>query len=349
MSDHSDGAVLTFNVTGASKPEGGLDLLVEAAGTAVDNLPVKSLKRSGVDGVAYAAAVPNGVFSPTHTVPPEGALTWSAPDPNRPAEGRLDPGLPVEVVAQSGAWVQVRCSNDWVTWVDGRMLLPVAAAPAGPIPGPGGGVAFAPTHQIPAGGLEVRDRPDPSVAPSSWASEGQAVQVVGAGGGWTEVRFDNGWDGWVDGSRLVPWGTSIGGAGGSSANPVAVWMPIGGAVLVILGALLPWLSVIESANAFEIPLALLFDKTSTSTAPDIGWFLLPVVVVLIAPVLGAPLPRPLLGVLGALPIVLVLLFLRLYSSFPSPRPDLGAGLFLTLVGGGVIAAAAALPGRTAPR
>lgn len=307
--------------------------------------------------MAYAGAVVNGPFSPTHSVPSDGAPTWPTPDPNRPAEGRLDPGLPVEVVASSGAWVQVRCSNDWVTWVDGRTLLPLAAAPAPVVPSapfapataPVAPAPFAPTHQIPAGGLEVRDRPDPSVAPLSWASEGQAVQVVGGGGGWTEVRFDNGWDGWVDGSRLVPWGTSIGGAGGSSANPVAVWMPIGGAVLVVLGALLPWLSVIESANAFDIPLAFLFDKTSTSTAPDIGWFLLPVVVVLIAPVLGAPLPRPLLGVLGALPIVLVLLFLRLYSSFPSPRPDLGAGLFLTLVGGGVIAAAAALPGRTAPR
>lgn len=286
----------------------------------------------------------NGAFSPTHSVPPEGAGTWPVPDPNRPADARLDPGLPVEVVARSGDWAQVRCSNDWVAWADGRTLVPLApAAPVAPAWGPG----FAPTHQIPAGGLEVRDRPDPGVAPVSWLAEGQAVQVVGGGGGWTQIRFDNGWEGWIDGSGLVPWGTPI--AGRSSANPVAVWLPIGGAVLVVLGALLPWFSVIDSANAFDIPLAILFDKTSTSTAPDIGWFLLPVVVVAIAPVLGAALPRPLLGALGALPIVFVLLFLRLYSSFPSPRPDLGVGLFLTLVGGGCIAVAAALPGRSTSR
>ena len=39
MTVRSDGVVLTFNITGASKPEGGLDLLVEAAGTAIDNIP----------------------------------------------------------------------------------------------------------------------------------------------------------------------------------------------------------------------------------------------------------------------------------------------------------------------
>lgn len=39
MTVRSGGVVLTFNVTGPTKPEGGLDLLVEAVGTAVDNLP----------------------------------------------------------------------------------------------------------------------------------------------------------------------------------------------------------------------------------------------------------------------------------------------------------------------
>lgn len=298
-------------------------------------------------GVAYARAVVNGPFSPTHSVPPEGAATLPTPDPNRPAEGRLDPGLPVQVVASAGAWAQVRCSNEWITWVDGRTLVPLATVPA-PVAAAAPAPAFAPTHQIPAGGLDVWDRPDPALPARTTSSEGQAVQVVGGGGGgWTQVRFDNGWEGWVDGSRLVPWGASPA-ARPDSANPVAVWLPIGGAALVVLGALLPWFSVIESANAFDIPLAILFDKTSTSTGPDVGWLLLPVVVVVIAPVLGSALPRPLLGVLGALPIVLVLLFVRLYASFPSPRPDLGAGLFLTLVGGGCIAIAAALPGRTPP-
>ncbi|MBL8775255.1 MAG: hypothetical protein JNK12_04970 [Acidimicrobiales bacterium] len=39
MTVRSGGVVLTFNITGDDKPEGGLDLLVEAVGTAIDNLP----------------------------------------------------------------------------------------------------------------------------------------------------------------------------------------------------------------------------------------------------------------------------------------------------------------------
>lgn len=39
MTVRADGVVLIFNITGADKPEGGLDLLVEAADTAVANIP----------------------------------------------------------------------------------------------------------------------------------------------------------------------------------------------------------------------------------------------------------------------------------------------------------------------
>ena len=39
MTVRSGGVVLTFNVSAATEPEGGLDLLAEVAGTAVDNLP----------------------------------------------------------------------------------------------------------------------------------------------------------------------------------------------------------------------------------------------------------------------------------------------------------------------
>lgn len=39
MTVRSDGVVLLFNITGADQPEGGLDLLVEAADTAVANIP----------------------------------------------------------------------------------------------------------------------------------------------------------------------------------------------------------------------------------------------------------------------------------------------------------------------
>lgn len=39
MTVRSDGVVLTFNVSGPTEPEGGLDLLAEVAATAIDDLP----------------------------------------------------------------------------------------------------------------------------------------------------------------------------------------------------------------------------------------------------------------------------------------------------------------------
>jgi hypothetical protein len=38
---------------------------------------------------------------------------------------RLDPGLAVQVLEQRPeGWAQVRCSNGWAAWVDGRSLVP---------------------------------------------------------------------------------------------------------------------------------------------------------------------------------------------------------------------------------
>ncbi|MBL8775257.1 MAG: hypothetical protein JNK12_04980 [Acidimicrobiales bacterium] len=239
----------------------------------------------------------SGAFSPTHTVPPQGTRTWPAPDPGLPADGRLDPGLPVQVVSKAGAWAQVRCSNDWVRWVDGRTLMPLSAEPPVPVAAP---LLASTPGTVPTAG------PVPDAEPVS--------------------------------SPQAPAGVRVG-----RADRVAVWLPVVGAALVVVGAVLPWFSVVDSVNAFDLSVTRLLDKASTASGPDMGWFLLPVVVVVVGPILGTGLPRPLLALLGAVPIVLVLLFLRLYASFPSPRPDLGAGLFLTLVGGGCIAVAAALP------
>ncbi|MCU1354154.1 MAG: hypothetical protein JWM05_3363 [Acidimicrobiales bacterium] len=62
-------------------------------------------------------------FAATHNVGAAGASTWDAPDPNLPPSNQLPPGLPVQLLQSSGAWVQVRCSNGWVTFTDGRSLV----------------------------------------------------------------------------------------------------------------------------------------------------------------------------------------------------------------------------------
>jgi hypothetical protein len=75
-------------------------------------------------------------FAATHVVSAEGAAFWSEPDPNRAAEGRLDPHLPVQLLTETTGWAQVRCSNGWETWIDSRYLaVPAAPAPyATPVP-----------------------------------------------------------------------------------------------------------------------------------------------------------------------------------------------------------------------
>ena len=62
------------------------------------------------------------VFTPSHLVPPEGLPSWAAPDASG-SSTQLAGGLELEVVQRVTDWAQVRASNGWVGWVDGRRLL----------------------------------------------------------------------------------------------------------------------------------------------------------------------------------------------------------------------------------
>jgi hypothetical protein len=64
-------------------------------------------------------------FRPTHTVPASGMPAWSTPDPTGPTVATLDPGLDIELLEQRvDGMANIRCSNDWTAWVDGRQLVP---------------------------------------------------------------------------------------------------------------------------------------------------------------------------------------------------------------------------------
>ena len=79
-----------------------------------------------------------------------------------------------------------------------------SAAPAGGgwagQPGGASG-AFAPTHSIPADGLQAWASPDPRTTPVPLAP-GLPVIVAERVGDWARVVAANGWSGWVDGRRL---------------------------------------------------------------------------------------------------------------------------------------------------
>ncbi len=76
----------------------------------------------GAAGVASVAPQAPTVFAPTHLVPPEGLPSWAAPDPSG-ATTQLSGGLELEVLQRLADWAQVRASNGWAGWVDGRRLV----------------------------------------------------------------------------------------------------------------------------------------------------------------------------------------------------------------------------------
>jgi hypothetical protein len=63
-------------------------------------------------------------WAPTHVVPAAGLVTYADAEAGGGENGRLDPGLDVQVVDQRGDWAKVLCSNGWSAWVDARQLLP---------------------------------------------------------------------------------------------------------------------------------------------------------------------------------------------------------------------------------
>ncbi|MGQ0803186.1 MAG: SH3 domain-containing protein [Actinomycetota bacterium] len=125
-------------------------------------------------------------FTATHTAPAEGMDAWRAPDPSQAPDNRLDPELPVSVVEETTGWARVRCSNGWETWVDASKL--VAVPPVAPVT-PG---AFAPTHTVPATGLETRDQPDFAQPPTNRLDPGLPVEIANRWGDWAKVRCSNG-------------------------------------------------------------------------------------------------------------------------------------------------------------
>ena len=65
----------------------------------------------------------------THSVPPQGARAWTAPDPKVAPTTTLDPGLEVRVIEfRVDGWANIECTNSWTAWVDGRVLQPLDVA-----------------------------------------------------------------------------------------------------------------------------------------------------------------------------------------------------------------------------
>ena len=238
--------------------------------------------------------------------------------------------------------------------------------------------AVTPTHRVPQGGLPAWLQADSSTAPAANLEQGLELQVLSRWGDWAYIRCTNGWSAWVDGRRLhpmyqqaasvqhtatyqaipaagtyaaaqavpqrapMPAAATVGRTVNLGGKDVAITPALGGAALVLVGALLPWFSItgFPSSNAFEVPLKFLFDPKAEATGLDLGWLVLLGALVAGALALFRPTGRELKSAGSALISISVLYVVQLQrylSLFPADqRPGLfssiGFGVYITVIG-----------------
>lgn len=78
---------------------------------------------------------------------------------------------------------------------------PQTSAPAAPAPVTAAD-GWAPTHVVPAAGLQCWENPDPTLPVTANLGAATEVQVVETRGAWSRVVCSNGWSAWVDGRLL---------------------------------------------------------------------------------------------------------------------------------------------------
>jgi hypothetical protein len=144
--------------------------------------------------------------------------------------------------------------------------------------------AFVPTHVTPASGMDSWPRPDARAPLGPRIGEQLEVELLDESGDWAKIACSNGWTAWVDGRLLAPirakGGSSPRSAGGFDLSTLMSdrtrAFGVGGALLVALSALLPWIrGGGQSVNSFDITAEALIDYKTTSTGGiKIGMLLL---------------------------------------------------------------------------
>lgn len=215
------------------------------------------------------------------------------------------------------------------------------------------------TMYVPAGGMSAWATPNGSLPAVARLVAGTPLQVVQSQGGWAHVQAANGWTGWVDGRYLTavaPAGGFVP-AGATASRPATAasgqewlrYLAAAGAVLAVLGALLPWIDAGGSSeNAFGTPAAFLVDfKTTAGDGFNVGFVVLALAAATAALSFvkepWAPTAVRVGGiVLAAVGLLFVVQLFRLANFFDVSLSDLiGVGAFLVIAGG--VAAAFARP------
>ena len=198
-------------------------------------------------------------------------------------------------------------------------------------------MTFAPTHVVGAGGAAAWPEPDATGPEAPRLGAGVRVEVLERWGDFAYVRCENGWETWTDGRGFEPVAL---GSFGRAPTPVQL-TGAAGAVLAVAGAFLPWYRAGGVAvNAWDVPLWALVTNASDGGGTSAG---VPLLVAGMA-LLFAVAERGAWGLaaLGAAAAVPAALGIVRWLQVDAPRPGLGAGLPVALLGGVLIAIAGGL-------
>ncbi|HEV3231125.1 MAG TPA: hypothetical protein VG245_02595 [Candidatus Dormibacteraeota bacterium] len=229
------------------------------------------------------------LFAASHSVPAGGLDTWSRPDGNLAADNRLAAGLDVKLLEQRpDGWAHVECSNGWTAWVDGRWLLALAPSPvvtaaaapptAAPLPPPAAAPSFVAAPFPGALPLAPLRSAAPPAPPGVLHPAAPAVAATAAA------------PGAGSGAAAAPAATTLG---------AGLMISLGGAALVAISALMPWVSISQlafSASALQLPIGVLFGfKASGLLSPAGAGFSIGFALLLAAAAAVAGIFTPRLG------------------------------------------------------
>jgi protease PrsW len=120
-------SVTVLEAAAEPAPEASAETPAAAAPAPVDSPaagPASEASAAAWAALATESAPAASGWAPTHAVPPGGMAAWDVPDPAQPPVAFLPGRVELIILAQAGAWAQVRGDNGWTGWVDGRLLIP---------------------------------------------------------------------------------------------------------------------------------------------------------------------------------------------------------------------------------
>ena len=120
---------------------------------------------------------------------------------------------------------------------------------------------WAPTHAVPAGGMNAWAEPNPQLQPVTRLAAGVQLRIDEQRGAWAKVTGSNMWTGWVDSRRLQLMGAasavpSYAPAGAAATRPAGMLdvgglmirpLPLIGGALLIVATFLTWLDFYKNS------------------------------------------------------------------------------------------------------